>query len=147
MGVLGGKWVQQPESKRIFEEMLRNVEIVGGSIRFLLVDPQGKGYQDLRDIRQGHISDSPIQIWKTLVARYRCLEVRLYDRLPTFRLLFLDDTHLALSRYQHTPEKHYQSKWGWAAPHVMIINAGGWSLYSCFERYFTDLWQSSTPLK
>lgn len=147
MGVLGGKWVQQPESKQMFEAMLRRVQVAGGDVRFLLIDPKGTAYKELRDSRQGNISDSAINIWKSLVRKHSCLQVRLYNRLPTFRLSFLDDTELALSRYQLTSERHYQSKWGWEAPHVIVTNGGDWSLYPCFERYFQDLWQTATPVQ
>ena len=46
-----------------------------------------------------------IQHFLKLAHEYSCLEVRFYDQIPCFRLVFIDDRIVAVSRYKMDKEE------------------------------------------
>lgn len=148
MGILGSKWVIPAHVRFEFEQFLKKMEAVGGSVRFLLINPESQAFAKLRSFRGGAISCESLKYFAELIAKYgNTLEVRLYDHLPHFRLVFIDDSLLAMSRYKIDMEGYFQSKFGWDAPHLVISRKSDWSLAYAFEMYYVDEWLRAKNLQ
>lgn len=146
MGILGSKWVILPHVRAEFVKFLKRVQAQNGSVRFLLIEPESRFFGRLKTLREGAISDESLQHFKMLMKEFSCLEVRLYDQMPCFRLVFIDDKILAVSRYKIDKEGYFQSKFGWEAPHIIVDSSAPWSLYSAFELYYEQIWDGSKDL-
>jgi len=146
MGILGSKWVTEPHIRAEFRQFLSRIQYQGGFIRFLMINPEGEAFKRLRNYRGGAISAESLGHFRALVEEFPCLQVRLYDQLPCFRLVFIDDSMLAVSRYKIDKEGYFQSKYGWEAPHLVIDSTAPWSLYDAFELYYQQIWDVSLPL-
>ncbi len=158
MGVGGNKWVDQDDKLQLFEEMLKRVQAQHGSVRYLLIDPRCDGYKKLKELRQNKVPSSSYKRFKKLVKKYSCLEVRLYDDLPSFRLQFVDQEYVAVSRYFIEHELHTQKQFGWKIPHLIVraekignIEDGETdypiTLYKSFEQLYQYIWDRSVDIK
>jgi hypothetical protein len=145
MGILGSKWVNSHGAA--FEYFLRRVEQKHGEVKFLLIDPKGQAYNKLEILREGAIKEESLDKLYAFSKKYRCLNVKLYDELPSFRLIFIDEETLAVSRYKLDREGHFNSKFGWEAPHVIITTNADWSLFYSFEKFFHTIWGKSKELE
>lgn len=145
MGILGSKWVNSHGA--VFESFLKRVEQRHGEVKFLLIDPEGQSYNKLEILREGAIKEESLDKLYALSNQYRCLSVKLYDELPSFRLIFIDEKILAISRYKLDREGHFSSKFGWEAPHVIVTANADWSLFYSFEQLFHTIWSKSKDLK
>lgn len=146
LGVLGSKWVIEPHVRAEFRQFLSRIQLEGGEAHFLLINPGGNAFKHLRDQREGAISTESLKHVRALMKEFACFKVRLYDQLPCFRLVFIDDQILALSRYRISRDGYFQSKFGWEAPHIVIRAGTPWSLHDAFELYFRQLWDISREL-
>jgi hypothetical protein len=146
MGILASKWVIEPRVRAEFRDFLSAVHYQGGEVRFLLINPKGRAFTRLRDQREGAISTESLKHIKALAKEFSCFQVRLYDLIPCFRLVFIDETMLAVSRYKIDKRGYFASKYGWEAPHLLIDGAAPWSLYDAFDLYFHQVWDSSQCL-
>ena len=142
MGILGSKWISDPA----FEGFVRRIHLVNGSLRFLLIHPEGRSFTTLTELRQGNISTTSLLNFAAIRKQYPILRVKLYEDLPEFRLVFFDGQNLAVSRYKLDHEGYFESKQGWDAPHLVISSAPTWSLYDTFEEYFNNIWNRSTDI-
>jgi hypothetical protein len=143
MGILGSKWV---EDKEIFREFLRTIESKNGLVKFLLINPIGATFKRLKTMRGGALSDNSSQIFFELEKEFQCLEVRFYDEIPCFRLIFIDNDKLALTRFKLDYKGYFQSERGWDAPHLIIESKSFWSLYDPFIRYYDLRWGQAQPI-
>lgn len=143
MGILGSKWVE-PQMRDEMKLFLERVHDRGGSVRFLLINPNGRAYRQLKS-RRGITAES-LKQFRSLCRDFPCLQVRLYDHVPCFRLVFIDDQLLALSRYKMDKEGYFQSRFGWEAPHLVIRADAPWSLYEAFELHFQQVWDIAQAL-
>lgn len=146
MGILASKWVEQGHVRAEFEKLLLRLQSQNSFIRFLLIDPACPAFKNLKALRGGGISTGSLQSLRTLSKKFPSLQVRLYDQMPTFRLIFIDDTTLAISRYKIDQEGYFQSQYGWEAPHLVIRSDAPWSLYDAFATFFEETWRRSKPL-
>lgn len=159
MGIGGAKWVEQNSDRESFERMLNRVSTMGnGKIRFLLMDPETKNYKRLRKLRDNAVPEISYKILKDLVEENDCLEVRLYDMMPTFRLQFVDDSYVAVSRYYIEREKYNKYQHGWKNPHLVVSSEKKTSikdettlheasLYGSFELLYNYIWDHSRDIK
>lgn len=145
MGILGSKWVNTPDNE--FENFLRRVESKHGEVRFLLINPVGKAYLRLVDLREGNIKEQSLNILNDFSIKYPFLRIKLYDDLPCFRLILMDESIVAVSRYKLDKEGYFESKKGWENPHVVFTADSKWSFYDPFEHYYHNIWDSSQDLK
>lgn len=156
MGVAGSKWVRGPEVYNEFERMLTRISAAGGKVRFLLLNPKGKGWQKLKKLRKDKLSAESYAKFMKLCSEYPCLEVRLYDPMPSFRLQFVDDTFVAVSRYKFEFTEYEKTHYGWDAPHLIVnneihepeqeLNRHFWSLYMAFQLLYDHIWEHSSDL-
>lgn len=145
MGILAAKWVFPHMAE--FDRFLKKIQLQGGNVTFLLINPKGQAYPKLRDMRDGALSTTSLPKLTDLVTKYSCFKVYLYDHIPCFRLVFIDDKEVAVSRYKIDSQGYFKSKSGWEAPHLIIKPGTNWSLYEPFEQYFHDVKSSSVSLE
>lgn len=143
IGILGSKWVE-PQIREEFRGFLQRVQDRSGLVRFLLINPNSKAYEQLKG-RRG-INAESLKEFRALCREFPCLQVRLYSQTPCFRLVFIDDQTLALSRYKMDKEGYFQSRFGWEAPHLVINADAPWSMYEAFEIYFQQVWETAQDL-
>ena len=141
MGLQGSKWVNDLEK---LERFLSKCELNKGKVRFLMINPQSKSYEDLKNRRKETLQNETTKIFLRLVNKYSCLKVRYYDFIPNFRLTFVDENTLAVSKYAHEQEEYRKTKQGWDAPHLIIQKDNcDYSLYNPFFSYYEDIWDKS----
>jgi len=144
MGILGSKWVND---EKTFEHFINKVEANDGEVKFLLVNPNGKGYQSLQKLRKGRINHKSLGKFYKYSKDYSCLQVKLYDERPNFRMAFLNDQELAVSRYFDDEDRYFESNQGWDNPHIIIKSDAKWSFYLTFEKMFSQIWDRSTEIE
>jgi len=148
MGIGGRKWIQDPPTNvTLFKKMLSKVSANNGEVKFLLINPYCNSFELMRKQREGAIvTDSSYKIWIQLVKEFNCLQVRCYDHTPTFRLQFMDDILMAVTRYQLEREQYDKFDQGWGSPHLIIDNSSVMSLYTVFEGYYLQEWKSAKDI-
>jgi hypothetical protein len=165
LGVCGEKWVDEEIKRDQFREMLRRISNNRGTVKFLLIDPSSNSWSKLSGLRQENICNTSFFKYREFMDDFPVLEVRLYDTLPSFRLQFIDDEYVTVSRYKNEYEGWRQSKHGWEAPHVYIDNESEsekkeeekvedikkperhyWSLYPTFQALYEYVWQGAAEL-
>lgn len=148
MGILGSKWMSPAHFSDAFRTLLKRVAVKpSGLVRLLLINPKGDAFQNLADLRKGNISTDSFTHYGKLMDDFPCLEVRLYDRMPTFRLVFIDDEKLVVSRYMLDIDGWEKSNYGWDIPQLVIDSRPLYSLYHSFLEYFDQSWAASVDLK
>ena len=72
-------------------------------------------------------------------------QVRLYDALPTFRIVLIDQTVASFSPYPMAPGTQ-RARTGWEAPHIVLTapHRGRWPRPS--KMLFEETWGTATPL-
>lgn len=145
-GVSGAKWVENPNNAMSFRRMLNRVERNNGKVMFLLINPCCEEFNTMKRQREGAIGTNAYVVWKSLLKEYSCLEVKCYSHLPLFRLQFMDDQQLAISRYQFSKEQYEKYEHGWDSPHLIINSNAEFTFYSVFESYFMREWQDAVNL-
>jgi len=157
MGVGGEKWVKETHLMNEFKNMLRTVSSSDGRIKFLLINPSSLSYNQLYHLRNEEVPQESYAKFATLMNEFECLKVKLYDHLPSFRMQFVDDTYVAISRYYFKQELHSNAGRGLKMPHIIIeaersihngtssVHKG--SLYDSFAGFFDYIWKHSSPLQ
>lgn len=113
-----------------------------------MINPYCQDFGLLKSLRGEHIKDESTDEFRQLVNTFPCLEARFYDFLPCFRLIFMDNNLLAISRYKLDGSNYIKTKRGWEAPHLVIeADQGDWSLYDPFVSYYETIWKKSTDIK
>lgn len=145
MGILGSKWIVNNTDN--FRRFLTGVQVKSGRVRFLMINPKSKSFQLLKTMRGDHLKDNSTILFREMVKDFPCLEARYYDFLPCFRLIFIDNKTLAMSRYKLSQKHYIKSRKGWEAPHLVIeADKGNWSLYEPFRSYYETVWNQSVDI-
>jgi DNA-binding winged helix-turn-helix (wHTH) protein len=145
-GVLASKWVTDHAVRNAFERLLCRLDENNGEVRFLIINPQGEGFRRLKELRKGKISTDSVDRLRQLANAHRSLEVRVYDRLPAFRIIVIDNDVVSFSPYRLAAEAYVASEGGWQAPHVVLDPLATYPLAEAFQLLFLETWQNSTPL-
>lgn len=155
-GVGGEKWVKDAQLRKVFESMLLRTKPVGGVVRFLLIDPSSDAYSSLYRLRGESVPFESYEKFIELKKRYKNLQVRLYNHMPSFRMQFVDGQYLAVSRYYFDKKAHDQWEGGWMIPHLIIQNATQefgsteikhkWSLYESFQLAYEFSWSQGRDI-
>jgi hypothetical protein len=146
LGVLGSKWVNDPPVRDRFSNFLSSVEAKDGHVRFCLINPWGPAYKKLHGFRDGKITWESLWHYQALKERYGCLEVRLYDALPSFRLIFIDEKVCIVARYKTDGRGYITTRYGWEAPHLSFLAEADWSFYEPFSSYFNEFWSRAKSI-
>ncbi|MCU1268865.1 MAG: hypothetical protein JWN74_159 [Acidobacteriaceae bacterium] len=146
LGIGAGKLTREMPS---FESALQRCHRSHTPIRFLLSRPNNPELQSIarqagRDPEeyQRTVRQSLRVIAQQRNDRARNIEVRFYDRLPLFRLMFIDGWFCLASHYVFGEGEGSQ----WPQLHVRRIESQRdvSSLYEPFRRYFEELWNKAT---
>jgi hypothetical protein len=144
-GILATKWVADSYVRAEFARLLERLDGNGGSVRFLLIDPESEAYQRFSAQRWSAGGVQPISMLRSLSAAHPSFQVRLYDALPTFRIVLIDQTVASFSPYLMAPGTQ-RARTGWEAPHIVLDRTAPWPLAQTFETLFEETWRTATPL-
>ena len=144
-GTLATKWVADSYVRAELASLLERLDNTGGSARFLLIDPESESYRRFSRLRWSPGGVQPINILRSLSAAHPSFEVRLYDALPTFRIVLIDQSIVSFSPYLMDPATD-RARTGWKAPHVVLDRTAPWPLARTFETLFDETWRTATPL-
>ena len=144
-GILATKWVADSYVLARFTRLLERLDNSGGSVQFLLIDPDSESYRRFAGLRWSSGSVQPIGMLRDLSAAHHCFTVRLYDALPTFRMVLIDQSIVSFSPYLMDPGTD-RAQTGWEAPHIVLDRTAPWPLARTFETLFMETWRTATPL-
>jgi len=144
-GILATKWVADSYVLGRFTRLLERLDNSGGSVQFLLIDPDSESYRRFSAVRWSSGSVQPIDMLRTLSAAHRSFTVRLYDALPTFRIVLIDQSIVSFSPYLMDPGTE-RAQTGWEAPHIVLDRTAPWPLAHTFETLFSEMWRTASPL-
>lgn len=144
-GILATKWVADAYVRTEFEKLLEKLDNSAGSVKFLIIDPDSDGYRRFSDLRWSQDDIKAVNVLRSLTTAHRSFEVRLYDALPTFRIILIDQSVVVFSPYLMIAEQH-RSKSGWDAPHIVLDRTAPWPLADTFETLFYEAWRAARPL-
>lgn len=157
MGVGGEKWVKDAQLRKAFENMLRQTKSMRGEVRFLLINPASEAYGRLYQLRGESVPYDSYERFADLVSKFDNLKVRLYSDMPSFRMQFVDDTYLAISRYYFDKLSHDNFGGGWKTPHLIISSEQKefgenesrhkGSLYGSFLLSYNFIWTHSDEIQ
>lgn len=157
MGVGGEKWVKDGQLRKAFENMLYRTKTMGGEVRFLLINPASEAYGQLYRLRGESVPYDSYERFADLTNRFDNLKVRLYSDMPSFRMQFVDDTYLAVSRYYFDKVSHESFGGGWKTPHLIISDEQKkfgekepkhrGSLYGSFRLSYNFIWAHSDRIQ
>ena len=149
LGIGASKLVREGEA---FADAINRCHRDTRAIRFLLCNPDNADL--IRMAKQAGretgeyqrtVRDAIQTLAKFRVERERNIEVRFYNRLPLFRLMFIDESFCLASHYvfgegdgSQLPQLHVVRSVG---PHRRDVE----SLYFPLQQYFEQLWEESTP--
>jgi hypothetical protein len=144
-GILATKWVTDSYVLVRFSRLLERLDNSGGSVQFLLIDPGSDSYRKFSALRWSASSVQSLDVLRRLSAAHRSFTVRLYDALPTFRIVLIDQSIVSFSPYLMEPGTD-QARSGWEAPHVVLDRTAAWPLARTFETLFAEMWRTAAPL-
>ena len=157
MGVGGEKWVKDAQLRKAFENMLRRTKSMGGEVRFLLINPASEAYNRLYQLRGEFVPFDSYECFVYLVNKFDNLKVALYSHMPSFRMQFVDETYLAISRYYFDKVSHSNSDGGWRTPHLILSDEQReygknepkhkGSLYGSFLLSYNFIWSHSVSIQ
>ena len=144
-GILATKWVADSYVLARFTRLLERLDHSGGSVQFLLIDPESESYRKFSGLRWSPGSVQPMDMLRRLSAAHPSFAVRLYDALPTFRIVLIDQSIVSFSPYLMNPGTD-RARTGWEAPHIVLDHTAPWPLAHTFETLFSETWRTATPL-
>lgn len=136
------------EQLRPFEKAVNRCDSLGRPLRFLLSTPENADLEEIarkggvdRDAYRSRVRESLRVIANLRNDRSKNIEVRFYDKIPAFRLMFIDDEICLMSHYVLGKGDGSQ------LPQLHIIRKSGSqdveSLYYGFHEYFENIWERS----
>ena len=144
-GILATKWVADAYTRSELEKLLERLDNNNGSVRFLVIDPESDGYRRFKELRWGDEDMRSVTILQDLAVSHPCFEIRMYDALPTFRMVLIDQSIMSFSPYLLVPGIQ-RSRSGWDAPHVVLDRTAPWALAHTFDTLFNEMWGIARPL-
>ncbi len=146
-GVLASKWVIDSAVRSEFDKMLARLDVEEGDVRFLVINPDGQGYGRLQELRRGHVSSESIEPMRRLMGAHPSFKVRMFDGLPSFRTVIIDDDVVSFSPYRLAADAYVAAERGWDAPHVVLDPLAEYPLADAFHLLFEETWSAATPLE
>lgn len=144
-GILGTKWVADSYVLSELRRLLERLDHNHGRVRFLLLDPESEGYRRFSRVRWNPNSFQTMDTLRGLNAAHACLSVRLYDALPTFRIVLVDQALVGFSPYL-MEKRTERARTGWQAPQIILDRTAPWPLAQAFETLFDETWRTASPL-
>lgn len=143
-GIMANKWVLDPDAHTAFDRLLTRLdrEEEVALARLMIVNPESEAADVLRDL--GLLTDremKSIPILQELVLKHPSFEVRMYDTLPLFRLIIVDQTFVTVGPYLNQPAALARS--GWEVPQLALSHAAPYPLAHSFVGLFEESWKRS----
>jgi hypothetical protein len=142
LGVFGHKWVMDAQKKEAFRTMLTHIQLNGGRIQFLLLNPASDSAKRLANFRQQDLDAyegfPSIDVYKQFAAEFDCFQLRLFDHFPFLRITFVDGL-CSLSRFKVIAQANETLN----APQLVFAPEdprGPWTLYQALVLLFDHLW-------
>lgn len=146
-GICGNKWIGNQTGYKEFEKMLHRVTDNNGQVRFLLINPNSETFKRMIKQQGGESHNDVFYKWKNLVSENPCLHVRCFNELPSFRMQFMDNQKMALTKYHYQKDEYEKYNKGWNSPHLIINSNAPFSFYNVFEKNFLNEWEDSIDIK
>jgi SIR2-like domain len=140
-GNRSAKWAASSDG---LEGMLRRLDAVYGSAKFLVVDPTSDAYGRLQARRDKVLEAGHYHELLRLSRLYRSFEVRCIDFLPTFRLVRVDGREIGVALYETGIGR---DKSGWTTPHITLKTDRIGSFGNSFVHLFDEQFQKSRNLE
>src|SRR5262249_23088436 len=83
---------------------------------------------------------------RALSKRHQSFKIRVYDFLPTFRIIVIDDSLVTVAPYLNVPQEWLREQ-GWESPHIVLAPMAPFPWAKSFERMFRESWRRSRPLE
>lgn len=146
-GIFAQKWVLDPAARLMLEGLLDRLDgDDDSSVHFLLLDPDSESFRRFRAITQVSEDPESISVLRELSQRHRSLKVRLYDSLPSFRIVIIDDSLVSVAPYLNVPPEWLKDK-GWESPHLVLAPMAPYPLAKSFEVMFRETWRRAQKLE
>jgi hypothetical protein len=142
IGVFGHKWVMDAQRRETFRAMLTRIQLNGGKVQFMLLDPNCSAAIQLANFRKQEPNTyknfHSIEFFKELAAQFDCFEIRLFQNFPFIRLIFVDG-QCAISRFKINSGAEETLN----APQLAFspdLPGSSWTLYQPFVQLYDYLW-------
>lgn len=139
---MANKWVLDSDAHTAFDRLLTRLdrEEEVALARLMIVNPVSEAADVLRD--RGLLTDremKSIPVLQDLVLAHPSFEVRMYDTLPLFRLIIVDQTFVTVGPYLNQPAALPRS--GWEVPQLALTHAAPYPLAQSFVGLFEESWK------
>jgi len=146
-GIFASKWVADPPICNQFETLLDRLDgDDDAEVHFLLLDPNCESFRRFQSITQTTESPQSFTWLRALSKRHRSFKVRLYDMLPTFRIIVIDDSLVTVAPYLNVPQEWLREN-GWESPHIVLAPMAPFPLAKSFELMFRENWRRARRLE
>lgn len=145
-GIMANKWVLDPEAHDVFDSLLSELDSYDETdplCRLMIADPNSRSGMKLK--RRGLITDRELRslpVLRDLVRRHPSFEVRMYDAMPTFRLIIVDQVFVTVAPYLNVLPDLIPDK-GWGVPHLVLKPSAEYPLAHSFISLFEQNWDAS----
>jgi DNA-binding winged helix-turn-helix (wHTH) protein len=146
-GIFASKWVADSQVRGQFETLLDRLDgDDDASVHFLLLDPDSESFDRFQSITQTAESPESFTWLRAMSKRHRSFKVRLYDFLPTFRVIVIDDSLVTVAPYLNVPQEWLREH-GWESPHIVLAPMAPFPLAKSFELMVRESWRRARPLE
>lgn len=147
-GILASKWVASRYERTRLELLLSRLDDEGGDVRFLILDPESESYERYCELTDSAEGPESVPYLLDFSARHESFAVRMFDALPTFRIVVLDEDVVSVAPYLlQTYDHSIQGHQGWDVPHVALTPFAPWPLARSFEALFLEQWRIARPIE
>ncbi|MCX6680093.1 MAG: hypothetical protein NTX42_07000 [Methanothrix sp.] len=144
MAIAARKWI---DTGALMDKKMRDFGTRRGNLKFLLLNPNSDECKRLsisQGLNEDHVSDLIIKTLKGLAEKshnkYLNIEIRLYDFMPIFRIVIIDEKTIYLGFYR-------AGTTGGDSFQLILKPVAEQSLYKPIKEYFITVWDSKDTKK
>lgn len=144
-GIMANKWVLDPEAHQAFDVLLTELDSYDETdplCRLLIVNPDSRAGAKLK--KRGLITDRELRsipVLQNLVEKHPSFEVRMYETLPIFRLIIVDQVFVTVAPYLNVLPDLIPDR-GWGVPHLVLKPSAEYPLAHSFVSLFEQNWDA-----